>query len=213
MTRTYLRLALVIAAMCAAAVLFIRAQPYDDGGLRALLTPPTGCPVPCFLGIRPGVTTPEDALAILRAAGFDSAALHAWSHPDRPARIDWTAPSRRDRFQAIRVDFRANLVTDITISTSIALAEVRLLWGGPDAFLWTTAAGQASSPVHLIYFEDYSLYNTWVTHSGICPYHPIRHRVDFRWTKGEGWPPPVFGPVPYTQAGFLLPARTLRHNC
>ncbi len=57
--------------MFTAALLVIRAQPYDDHDLRELLLP-DGCPAPCFMGIRPGVTTAEEAMAILEASGWAS---------------------------------------------------------------------------------------------------------------------------------------------
>ncbi|MBZ0280681.1 MAG: hypothetical protein K8L97_08055 [Anaerolineae bacterium] len=42
-------------------IMIIRAQPYDDDGLHALLTPPEGCNAPCFLGVRPGETPLDEA--------------------------------------------------------------------------------------------------------------------------------------------------------
>ncbi len=59
-------MALLLSGLFLLPVLLIRAQPYDDGGLRAFLTPPEDCPAPCFMGIRPGVTTTEEALEILK---------------------------------------------------------------------------------------------------------------------------------------------------
>lgn len=46
-------------------VMLIRAQPYDDSELRAFLTPHEDCPAPCFMGMRPGMTTAQEAVAIL----------------------------------------------------------------------------------------------------------------------------------------------------
>ena len=67
MIRVYLTLASVLLGLLFAAAAVIRAQPYDDSELRAFLTPPEGCPAPCFMGIRPGVTTREEALTIFMA--------------------------------------------------------------------------------------------------------------------------------------------------
>jgi hypothetical protein len=49
------------------AIGLIRAQPYIPDALDLFLTPPPGCKVPCFMGVQPGQTTVEQALAILRA--------------------------------------------------------------------------------------------------------------------------------------------------
>jgi hypothetical protein len=42
-----------------------RTRPYDDSALRAFLMLPN-CPLPCFMGIRPGVTTVDEAITILQ---------------------------------------------------------------------------------------------------------------------------------------------------
>jgi len=57
MTHSLLKLALPLIVLFTIPLLLIRAQPYDDANLRAFLTPPDGCPAPCFMGIQPGVTT------------------------------------------------------------------------------------------------------------------------------------------------------------
>jgi hypothetical protein len=59
--------AILLTLLFAACIGIIRAQPYDNSDLSAFLTPPEGCPMPCFMGIRPGVTTVEEAIAILEA--------------------------------------------------------------------------------------------------------------------------------------------------
>src|SRR5437868_2844239 len=66
MPRFYLRLILTPFLLFSTALLLIFAQPYDDHELRQLLIP-KGCPAPCFIGIRPGVTTMEETLAILKS--------------------------------------------------------------------------------------------------------------------------------------------------
>ena len=63
---TSLRLFAALTLLFCAAIVVVRAQPFDDGGLRDQLLSPT-CTVPCFLGIRPGVTTREEAILLLRA--------------------------------------------------------------------------------------------------------------------------------------------------
>jgi hypothetical protein len=70
MFRYLLRWILIFSGIFLLSMLLIRARPYDDSDLRAFLTPPDGCPAPCFMGIRPGVTMYGDVLAILEN--------HAW---------------------------------------------------------------------------------------------------------------------------------------
>jgi len=65
MSRFYLRFATLPLALFTAALLLIRAQPYENPQLRAQLLP-DGCPAPCFMGVRPGVTTGDEAVKILQ---------------------------------------------------------------------------------------------------------------------------------------------------
>ena len=52
-------------------MLLSRAQPYDDHELRHLLLS-EGCSSPCFMGIKAGVTTVENAVKNLEASGWVS---------------------------------------------------------------------------------------------------------------------------------------------
>lgn len=64
-----------------AALLFLRSQPYDDHEIRLLLIP-DNCPAPCFMGIRPGITTRDEALELLKAS--------KWVETDTAEVIDGT---------------------------------------------------------------------------------------------------------------------------
>jgi hypothetical protein len=64
MTRLVIRLALPLFILLAATLTLIRAQPYDDHGLRDMLLP-ADCAAPCFMGIKPGVTTLATAIYTL----------------------------------------------------------------------------------------------------------------------------------------------------
>ena len=65
LARLLWRWALLLSGLFLLPVLLIRAQPYDDGGLREILPPPEGCPAPCFMGLRPGAMDVQTAAAIL----------------------------------------------------------------------------------------------------------------------------------------------------
>lgn len=66
MTGLVMRQAVLFVVVLIVPVLLIRAQPYDDRPLRALLTPASGCAPPCFMGLQPGRTTIWEALEVLR---------------------------------------------------------------------------------------------------------------------------------------------------
>jgi hypothetical protein len=101
----------------------IQAQPYDDHHLQALLTPPDGCMMPCFIGIRPGVTRLDDAVTILRTHEWvENYAVHittiggvlitwSWSG-QQPDYIDSRIPgglSTGDTNFVDRIDFATHL--------------------------------------------------------------------------------------------------------
>ncbi len=65
MAQVWLKMTLPLILLFVFVIGIIRAQPYDDHGLRDFLTPPDGCPAPCFMGIRPGVTTTSEVMRIL----------------------------------------------------------------------------------------------------------------------------------------------------
>src|SRR4051794_17887749 len=67
MIRFWLRCSAVFVLIFVLMIVAFRIQPRDDRAMRAFFTPQQGCAAPCFLGIRPGVTTREEALALLKA--------------------------------------------------------------------------------------------------------------------------------------------------
>src|SRR5215468_1742980 len=69
MLRFYTRLMVILLVLFATVPILAHAQPYDDHDLRKLLLP-EGCPAPCFMGIRPGVTTTDEAVKLLEKSGW-----------------------------------------------------------------------------------------------------------------------------------------------
>jgi len=77
--RVLIRLMIGLWLLLAAVVALIRLQPFDDGGLRALVMP-TNCPTPCFMGIRPGLTSAAEAHDRLEKQGL----VYQWLDPLLP---------------------------------------------------------------------------------------------------------------------------------
>jgi hypothetical protein len=71
MYRLIFRLAPLPLFFLSATLFFIRVQPYDGRAVRTFLLSDE-CSTPCFMGIRPGVTTPQEALRQLRSTGLIS---------------------------------------------------------------------------------------------------------------------------------------------
>ena len=68
--RILVRLILILTFVLALPIFIIRAQPRNNDSVLDLLSGVNDCLQPCFLGIRPGVTTVDEALSILQ--------LHDW---------------------------------------------------------------------------------------------------------------------------------------
>jgi hypothetical protein len=122
-----LRISILIAVLLALPIFFIRAQPYDDSELRTLLN----CPTPCFIGIRPGVTTVQAAVQILEAqpSFADTVGLNPpygvrfrANHPH--GLIDDSVYSYLERRDGIIQWFR--------VHTNMTLGDVWAAYGQPD---------------------------------------------------------------------------------
>jgi hypothetical protein len=109
----------------------IRAQPHNDGELHAFLTPPDDCPMPCFMGIRPGVTTYEEAVAILEAHEWIRAVDHS-----RPTSfiITWndTQPPWLPRSLELRLVVADNILQRVFAPTKLRLGDIWLALGPPE---------------------------------------------------------------------------------
>jgi hypothetical protein len=136
MIRLWLALFGKVALLCALAVGAIRAQPREDAAMRAMLTPPAGCAPPCFLGIRPGVTTRDEALAILRVHPWvkdlmDDTTGISWRWRDIPQLGSLPDGSPSTPFLA-GILYKGDKVDRISMDTSIMWGDFLLLFGSPD---------------------------------------------------------------------------------
>ncbi len=116
----------------AASIAAIHAQPYDDNGLRDFLTPPDDCPMPCFMGIRPGMTTYAEAVAILEAHDWirtvDTSRgrfrlIATWSG----AQSAWIRETRE-----LNLPFEDDVVQQVFVATHITLGDLWLALGSPE---------------------------------------------------------------------------------
>ncbi len=115
----------------------IIAQPRDDAAMRAFFAP-EDCAAPCFLGIRPGVTTHDQAVAILRAnpwvedvsGGADSISWR-WNgqQPD-------FVSSLHTNILLAHVEFADGVVSTIRVQTTTRWADFYFLFGRPDRLLY-----------------------------------------------------------------------------
>ncbi len=131
MTTYYLRLALIPLLLLTAVLLVIRSQPYDDRELREILLP-TDCPAPCFMGIRPGVTTMEEAVKLLEASGW----VEAIDKQNFPYEVKWKSnlpdQNRINSERQNRVSFSNGIVSRIDLVINFKVGDIRLGFGRPD---------------------------------------------------------------------------------
>ena len=146
MPRFYPRLVLIPLLLFTVALLLIHAQSYDDHELRELLLP-EGCPAPCFMGIRPGVTTKDDVIAILKASDWvdhnSINILEMKSYPNSTGSeqlsvIEWSWKRNANRLLTSHKNYidgsvyaRNNLVEKIAINIHIRLGEIYNSLGNP----------------------------------------------------------------------------------
>jgi hypothetical protein len=146
MTLFWLKLMLLMGPTLLLPLLIIHLQPYDHPILRAVLTPPDHCSTPCFMDIRPGAMTQEEALTQLKA--------HSWVarvQDDKPFVLpdaDMTEAPRltsvvhwewtQDGTAWVAPDSRGALVVTngltraLTIHTRFLLGDLLLTLGSPD---------------------------------------------------------------------------------
>jgi hypothetical protein len=177
-TRPLLKSAGWLTLLLTALMGMIRAHPYSGAELRAFLAPPPGCPAPCFMGIRPGVTTADSLLTILRTHPWARAMTHdtslgAVSH-DGDAQIFWQWSGAQPGFIAAgepgQIALRRSIVSSLLADTHISLGEAWLALDTSQPLRiekWRIFRGMALGVTPLD--EGFTLVAEWR-----CPIHDVR---------------------------------------
>jgi hypothetical protein len=171
MTGATLKSMLALALLFCATLGAMRAQPYDDGGLWAQLAPPD-CAQPCFLGIRPGVTTRVEALALLTA--------HSWVsliHLPDDQTITWKWNGRQPLFlhtasEDSRLLIQDGIVHAIGVRTAARMGDVKIVFGTPDITYYFNWYTRDSAKNYFSYFEQHGIYygdQFEAASSTVCP--------------------------------------------
>jgi hypothetical protein len=132
-TRFFIALSFLLIVVFTGATAILRARPYDDSELRAFLRPSDGCPAPCFMGIRPGITPFQEALSILQK--------HEWVKRINtlvPASREWFSvtwsgrqPDMIDVSGTASVQGNNGIVQAIAIPVRAPLGDIFADWGLP----------------------------------------------------------------------------------
>ena len=141
-----LRSSLLITVLLSLPILLIRAQPYDDPELRVFLPAPEACPTPCFMGIRPGVTTVGDARNILQTQPLFANTIGL--NPPYGLRFRANHPHGLITDQIYSyLEMEGGIIQWLRIHTNLSLGEVWAAYGQPD---WGTRTYTLDSS--LIYY-------------------------------------------------------------
>jgi hypothetical protein len=160
--RLLLTFSFVLTILFAACIGIIRAQPYDDSQLRAVLAPPDGCPMPCWQGIRPGITPLGEARAILQTnpwvtevelsgdvnVGIQYASLTwKWSG---------TQPFPAEPRSGGTIGVVRNVVRSVTLQTRLELGSVWLSVAHPEEGAFLYSAYEGGVPPLMVYRLTYT---------------------------------------------------------
>lgn len=130
MSRLIFSVAVFVAFLMSLIVLSVRAAPQEDPMLQAFLVP-QGCPQPCLMGIRPGITSQSEAVAILQAhpwvdrlTGRTAIGGLSWTwNGQQPDFLDWGG--------FMVVDDDGSRVLSINLGVRAPLGDVRAVLGKP----------------------------------------------------------------------------------
>jgi len=157
-----LRVIVLFSALFAAAIGLIRAQPYDSRMLRAALNP-ADCAAPCFMGIRPGVTSGDGAYFLLQR--------HPWVkevqvYPDFGV-LAWTWSGRQptwiDDSKTGVLLTSQGIVRYVRVFSHISLGDIWLMYDEPNTA--ALISPQGSTPVSAFSIVD--AHNEYIVSSDV----------------------------------------------
>jgi hypothetical protein len=159
MTRIALKLVAILTGLFVLPLVLLRAQPYDSQMLRAFLLPPADCAAPCFLGVRPGITTLVDAQVILAAHPWiDHIAATNVEHIYR-AELAPAFPLWRSGASSPLLRIEDDVVTWVFWqANSVSRGDLRLALGAPSTIRVIHDSIEGSLPLLFMYSE----YHLWV---------------------------------------------------
>ncbi len=138
MTQFFFRLTAALSLLCIgvilATLLTIRAIPYDNSELREFLTPPEGCAAPCFMGIQPGVTTVNEAVAILKSHEWVGKVDDLIVETERQVEWSWNGsqpPLMNEQSRPYLYGLVGGKVISIHLFVSNTMVELWWLYGQP----------------------------------------------------------------------------------
>ena len=190
MLRFLLMPMLALTLLFGAAIGSIRAQPDDAAyrqAVRDFLLPPLDCPSPCWQGIRPGITTLNEALELLDSRGWTGTInFHRGMAMDTGLLLmEWSGqqPAFIDPEQPALFWIEANIVERMAVRMNIPYADAWRSLSMPER--GAVSIGSTSPPIfnHYAGYHDTAAGVDFVLYSAEnCPFNPQRlwnARFDF----------------------------------
>ena len=166
MRRLFIGFIVALVLLFSTAIGLIRAQPYVPEALDHFLTPPSGCRVPCFMGVQPGKTTVQQAVAILRASD-DIVDVQVRSPYYARHSINWRwrdAPDQQYEPYSFMVDKGRIAWPHIpweawyTLPSDVTLGEVQLVLGKPERVTATRSNDYLERATFVLEYPERGLY-------------------------------------------------------
>ena len=177
MLRVFLYILGTLSSLFFVVIMLIRFQPYNENSIFSLLTPLTDCAAPCFVGIYPGTTTPQEALTILDQHPWVEETIlveNALGDGDIWWRWNTLVPSAfhvdDERYNGGIVRFSSGIVRSINLSTPVPLGVFWIKWGEPDFYSFPEPLNAVGLSVRRDYLLDYSNPQVFLTATVFCPF-------------------------------------------
>jgi hypothetical protein len=156
MTKQALRFVLVLNGLFVLMILAFRLSPNDDNVIRTLLLPSEGCPAPCFMNVRAGITSGAEAARLIAKHGWAQPSLfymRSWN--DMYARfVSWQWSGQQpvgvnvQRNGLMRV--YNNQAVGMVVDTTLSLGAVWLALGVTDKGTMSIAQTRSNSEIMLV---------------------------------------------------------------
>jgi hypothetical protein len=142
MFQTIGKLMLILPLLFCGAITAIHAQAPTDGDVGRFLLPSLDCATPCWQGIQPGVTTADQALALLNANPWVGGVDGSWTRAPSGIRVysnvywGWSGAQPAFVYNNFALSppylhVRGGIVQYIRIPTNISYGTARSIMGAP----------------------------------------------------------------------------------
>ncbi len=143
-------------------IIVIRAQPYDDIGVRRVLAETQECRVTCILGLQPGHTTLEAAITHLRTHNWVQDLRFQYDSVRQEGTMQWLWSGQQPPIINAQIPGAAQIrdgrISYVKLPTQAELWQFLLISGPPDAFHFLRVHSKAQHTLyHRVRYDDANL--------------------------------------------------------